>query len=504
MMSVSSTEPQTAPTTASTTAPQDTPRPNAAKKSSLYAQYRKIYPKSVAGTFRRLKWLALIVLLGIYYVTPWIRWDRGPGAPDQAVLVDLPGRRLYFFFIELWPQQVYYLTGTLILGAVGLFLATALAGRVWCGYACPQTVWSDLFLWVERRIEGDRGDRIRLDHGPWSLAKLGKKATKHATWLLIAMATGGAWVFYFNDAPSLAGEMMRFEASGNVLLFIGLFTGTTYLLAGFAREQVCIYMCPWPRFQAAMQDEESLVVTYEDWRGEGRAHLKRSQSWEERRSQGHGDCIDCAACVHVCPTGVDIRKGPQMACIGCGLCVDACNDVMAKIGRPGDLIRFDSLNAQIARADGAKPTFKPIRPRTIIYTLILTVVGGLMAAGLVLKPKVDVNILRDRAPLFVTLANGDIQNAYTVKILNMTRAAQDYRLTVRGLPGAALSVAGGDGDASAEAVSVHADPDSVATHRVLVRVPKGTVHQTSTPTAFVVTRQPDGLAVQHDSVFLAP
>ncbi|WP_264658703.1 cytochrome c oxidase accessory protein CcoG [Azospirillum canadense] len=503
-MSVTSTEPESASAPASTPASLPASAQAVPRKSSLYAKYSKIYPKSVAGTFRRLKWLALIVLLGIYYVTPWIRWDRGPGAPDQAVLVDLPGRRLYFFFIELWPQQVYYLTGTLILGAVGLFLATALAGRVWCGYACPQTVWSDLYLWVERRIEGDRGDRIRLDHAPWSPAKLWTKAAKHAAWLLIALATGGAWVFYFNDAPTLVHDLVRFDASSNVLLFIGLFTGTTYLLAGFAREQVCIYMCPWPRFQAAMQDEESLVVTYEDWRGEGRAHLKRAQSWEERRAQGNGDCIDCGSCVHVCPTGVDIRNGPQMACIGCGLCVDACNDVMAKIGRPGDLIRFDSLNAQIARANGTAPKFKPIRPRTIIYTLILTVVGGLMAIGLILKPKVDVNILRDRAPLFVTLANGDIQNAYTVKVLNMTRAAQNYRLTVTGLPGATLSLAGGDGEAFGQAVDVHADPDSVATHRVLVRIPKDAVRQTSTPTAFTVTRQPDGLAVRHDTVFLAP
>ena len=493
MMSVSTTEPRTASQAA---AP--------ARKGSLYAKYSKIYPKSVAGTFRRLKWLTLILLLALYYVTPWIRWDRGPNAPDQAVLVDLPGRRLYFFFIELWPQQVYFLTGALILGAIGLFLATALAGRVWCGYACPQTVWSDLFLWVERRIEGDRGDRIRLDHAPWSLAKLWKKTAKHAAWLLIALATGGAWVFYFNDAPTLALEMLRFEASSTVLLFIGLFTATTYLLAGHAREQVCIYMCPWPRFQAAMQDEESLIVTYEDWRGEGRGHLKRSQSWEERRAGGLGDCIDCGSCVHVCPTGVDIRNGPQLACIGCGLCVDACNDVMTKIGRPGDLVRFDSLNAQIARANGAKPVFKPVRPRTIVYTLLLTVVGGMMAAGLVLKPKMDVNILRDRAPLFVTLSNGDIQNAYTVKVLNMTREAQTYRLSFTGLPGAVLSVAGGEGEASEGSVQVQADPDSVGTHRVLVRVPKEALRQPSTPAAFVVTRQPDGLTVQHETVFLAP
>ncbi|HYH38794.1 MAG TPA: cytochrome c oxidase accessory protein CcoG [Azospirillum sp.] len=475
----------------------------APRKSSLYAERRKIYPKSVNGKFRQLKWLALIVLLAIYYVTPWIRWDRGPNAPDQAVLVDIPGRRLYFFFVELWPQQVYYLTGLLILGAVGLFLATALAGRVWCGYACPQTVWTDLFVWVERLVEGDRGARIRLDNAPWSAGKLARKAAKHAVWLLIAVATGGAWVFYFNDAPTLLSDLVHFQASSGALLFIGVFTGTTYLLAGMAREQVCIYMCPWPRFQAAMVDEDSLVVTYEDWRGEGRGHLRKAQSWEDRKAQGLGDCIDCGACVQVCPTGVDIRNGQQLACIGCGLCVDACNDVMARIGRPGELIRFDTLNAQVARAQNAKPKFRPIRPRTLVYTLILTTVAGFMTAGLVFKPRVDVNVLRDRAPLFVTLSNGDVQNAYTVKILNMTRAGRDYRLEFAGIPAAGLSVAG-SAEAPAPSLVVHADPDSVGTHRILVRVPAGAVTQPSTPATVVVTPLPEGTAVRHDTVFLAP
>lgn len=464
----------------------------------------KVYAADVHGRFRRLKWLALAVLLGVYYVTPWLRWDRGPGIPDQAVLVDMVGRRAYFFWIEIWPQEVYYLTGLLIIGAFGIFFATTLLGRIWCGYACPQTVWSDLFMWVERKLEGPRTERIRLDKAPLSARKLSLKASKHVIWLAISLVTGGAWIFYFNDAPTLLREIVTGEVSWKVLAFAGLFAGTTYFFAGWAREQICIYVCPWRSFQAAMVDEDTYVVTYQDWRGEGRAPLRKSQSWEERTAEGLGDCIDCKLCVHVCPTGTDIRKGQQISCIGCGLCVDACNDVMARIGRPGDLVRFDSLNAQIARANGAKPTFKPIRPRTIIYTLLLTVVGGMMAAGLVLKPKVDVNILRDRAPLFVTLSNGDIQNAYTVKVLNMTRAAQSYRLSFTGLPGAVLSVAGGEGEAAAGSVLVQADPDSVATHRVLVRVPKEALRQPSTPTAFVVTRQPDGLTVQHETVFLGP
>ncbi len=482
------------------TAADDAPAP---KRSSLYGEYRKVYPRSVSGAFRRLKWAAVIALLGIYYITPWIRWDRGPGAPDQAVLVDMPGRRLYFFFIELWPQQIYMLTGLLILGAVGLFLATALAGRIWCGYACPQTVWTDLFLWVERVFEGDRSERMRLDTAPWSAAKLARKAGKHAAWLLIAAATGGAWIFYFADAPTLALEILRFEASLNVMLFIALFTGLTYLLAGMAREQVCIYMCPWPRFQAAMQDEDSLIVTYEDWRGAPHARLKKGQSWEERAAEGFGDCIDCGACHQVCPTGVDIRKGQQLACIGCGLCVDACNDVMARNGRPTELVRFDTLNAQAERAAGRTPRFRLIRPRTIVYGLVLVVVAGALVAGLVFQPRLDVNVLRDRAPLFVAMSNGDVQNAYTLKILNMTRADRDYRVTFEGIEGAGLSIAGG-AEEPADHLVLHAGPDAVATYRVLARVPAAALSEKSTPVAFILTPLPGGSPDRNATVFLGP
>jgi cytochrome c oxidase accessory protein FixG len=213
---------------------------------ALFKNREKVYPRSVSGLFRRLKWAALIVLLAIYYIVPWIRWDRGPEAPDQAVLADMAGRRLYFFFIEIWPQEIYYLTGLLVLSAVALFLITSLAGRIWCGYACPQTVWTDLFMWVERKIEGDRSERIRLDKGPFTLGKLQKKLMKHGAWLLIALLTGGAWVMYFTDAPTLVHDLLHFQASAQSVFFIGLFTATTYLLAGWAREQVCTYMCPWP------------------------------------------------------------------------------------------------------------------------------------------------------------------------------------------------------------------------------------------------------------------
>ena len=307
----------------------------------LYAGREKIYAKLVSGPFRSAKWIIMAVTLGIYYLTPWIRWDRGPAAPDQAVLVDFPGRRFYFFFIEIWPQEVYYITGLLILAAVGLFLVTSIAGRVWCGYTCPQTVWTDLFIHIERMVEGDRNKRMRLDRAPWTIGKLSRKALKHAIWLLIAIATGGAWVFYFADAPTLARELLTFEAQPIVYLSIGLFTFTTYLLGGIAREQVCTYMCPWPRIQGAMFDENTFAVSYKTDRGEPRGAHKKGDNWENR-----GDCIDCNQCVAACPMGIDIRDGLQLECIQCALCIDACDSIMTKIGRPKGLIGYDSLQNQ--------------------------------------------------------------------------------------------------------------------------------------------------------------
>ena len=349
-----------------------------AVSESLYAERVKVHPQRITGRFRTIKWAVLIVLLAIYYLVPWLRWDRGPNAPDQAILVDMAGRRAYFFWIEIWPQEVYYLAGLLILGAVGLFLVTSVAGRVWCGFTCPQTVWTDLYMQVERWIEGDRNRRIKLDEEPWSVRKLGLRIAKHGVWLLIALATGGAWIMYFNDAPTVVREIFTGQASTAVYGFTALFTATTYVLAGWAREQVCIYMCPWPRFQSAMFDEHTLLVTYADWRGEKRGHAKRGTDFSNR-----GHCIDCELCVRVCPTGIDIREGQQMACIGCGLCVDACNSIMDKMDLPRDLISYDSLADQAALARKEKPpALRIIRPRTIIYATLLL----LAAAGMLVEP----------------------------------------------------------------------------------------------------------------------
>ncbi|PWC36310.1 cytochrome c oxidase accessory protein CcoG [Azospirillum sp. TSO35-2] len=464
----------------------------------------KVYAADVHGTFRRIKWAALIALLAIYYITPWIRWERAPGIPDQAVLIDMVGRRAYFFWIEIWPQEVYYLTGLLILGAFGIFFATTLAGRIWCGYACPQTVWTDLFMWVERKIEGPRTTRIRLDKAPMTASKLGKKAAKHAAWLGISLLTGGAWVFYFNDAPTLMNEMLHGQLTSGVATFIALFSFTTYFFAGWAREQICIYVCPWRSFQSAMVDEDTFLVTYEDWRGEGRGPMRKSQSWDERQAAGLGDCIDCKQCVQVCPTGTDIREGQQISCIGCGLCVDACNDVMRQIGRPIDLVRFDTQSNQIAKIDGKPERVKLVRPRTVIYSLIMLVVGCAMGIALLMRPTLDVSVLRDRAPLFVALSDGTVQNAYTIKVLNKTHIARNYVVSIDGLPGAQLSVVGDDSVGSGASLTLNAQPDSVATYRVFVKVPAAAAKSGSTDVSVIAKDTGSGEVGRHPSVFMAP
>jgi cytochrome c oxidase accessory protein FixG len=468
------------------------------KKERLYAERIKIYPKAVKGRFRTIKWAALGVLLGIYYLVPWLRWERGPGVPDQAVLIDMPSRRAYFFWIEIWPQEVYYLTFLLMLGAFGLFLATSLAGRVWCGFTCPQTVWTDLFMWVERRIEGDRGARIRLDRAPLSRAKLVRKALKHAAWLLIAALTGGAWIMYFNDAPTVTADILTGDASLAVYFFFGLFTATTYLLAGFAREQVCTYMCPWPRFQGALLDADSYVVTYQKWRGEPRAPLKKSADWSSR-----GDCIACNQCVAVCPMGIDIRDGLQLECIGCGLCVDACNDVMAKIGRPPELITLDTERNQALRAEGAPPVRRLVRPRTLIYAAILVLISAGMVIGLSARAAVDVNVLHDRNPLFVRLSDGSIRNGYTVKILNKTRDPRTYELSLEGLSGAKLSVVGQEQDGAARA-DLAAKPDAVTSYRVHVSAPPDAIDSEAADLTMILTDRASGEAARHQTVFRGP
>ncbi len=468
------------------------------KEDPLYASRVQIHPKAVKGFFRRIKWAALLVLLGLYYIVPWIRWDRGAAAPDQAVLVDMPGRRLYFFFIEIWPQEIYYLTFLLMAASFGLFLATAIGGRVWCGFTCPQTVWTDLFMWVERKIQGDRSARIRLDKQPWTRDKLIKKASTHIAWLLIAAATGGAWIMYFNDAPTVTYDILTGGASLAVYFFFGLFTATTYLLAGWAREQVCTYMCPWPRIQAALLDQDSYVVTYETWRGEPRGPHKKDTSWE-----GRGDCVACNQCVAVCPMGIDIRDGLQLECIGCGLCVDACNQVMAKVDRPLNLITMDTERNQQNREIGRPSESRLVRSRTVIYVIILAILGIGVLFGLTTRDSLDLNVLPDRNPLFVKLADGSIRNGYTVKVLNQVREPKTYGLALEGLEGTTLKVLGLENGDDQTAL-LDAKPDQVSTYRIFVTAPSASVHEAVQDLRIVLTDQDDGEAFGFETIFRGP
>ncbi len=401
-----------------------TSQPIPQEPPQLYAAREPIFPKRVSGKFRALKWWIMGVTLAIYYLTPWIRWDRGPNLPDQAVLVDLAGRRFYFFWIEIWPHEFYLVAGLLIMAGIGLFLFTAALGRVWCGYTCPQTVWTDLFILVERWIEGDRNARIRLWRSSYDLKKWRLRLTKWTAWLLIAIATGGAWVFYFADAPTLLVNLLTLEAPFVAYASIGVLTATTFVFGGFMREQVCIYMCPWPRIQAAMMDEETLTVSYREHRGEprGKKHENRT-----------GDCIDCMACVNVCPMGIDIRDGQQLECITCALCIDACDDIMDKIGKPRGLIDYLTLSDQVREEAGGAP--RPIwqhilRLRTMIYTAIWAAIGVGLVVALFIRPEIDLTVAPERNPIFVTLSDGSIRNAYEVRLRNKHGDEREFRLSI--------------------------------------------------------------------------
>ena len=404
----------------------------------------RVYPKAVHGPARNFKWFVLIGCLSLYYILPWIRWDRGPDFPNQAVLLDLPNRRFYFAWLELWPQDIYVLEAILIFAAFFLFLLSSVVGRVWCGYTCPQTVWTDLFMWVERRIEGDRNERMRRDQGPASFDKTCRKIAKHTAWVFIAFLTGGAWIMYFVNAPTVTVEFWTGQASSAVYFFTGLFTLTTYLLGGWAREQVCTYMCPWPRFQSAMLDEHTLTVTYQKWRGEPRGHGKRDGG-----NQDLGNCVDCSACVQACPTGIDIRDGIQLECINCGLCVDACNEIMDRTHQPKWLITWDTLARQNAKAKGEPAGVRLLRPRTIIYATLLVLVAAGGVIGMVLRPHQELFVQHDRAPLFMTEANGAIRNGYNVVISNKTQVPAEFVLTLAGLDGAVMRLPEGGTAAAA-------------------------------------------------------
>lgn len=447
--------------------------------AKLYRKRQPIYPKLVHGVFRRTKWIAMIVLLGIYYLTPWLRWDRGPNRPDQAVLIDFEGRRFYFGPIELWPHELTYIAGLLILAGLGIFLTAALLGRVWCGYACPQTVWTDLYLYVERVFEGDRNQRMKRAGKKLTIDTALRKVGKHGVWIAIAVATGGAWIFYFGDAPTLLREIFSGQASPAVYGAIGLFTFTTYVLAGTMREQVCIYMCPWPRIQAAMTDPEALNVQYQSDRGEPRGHKSKDASWE-----GRGDCIDCHQCVAACPMGIDIRDGAQLECIQCALCIDACDTVMRKVGRPTGLIAYDhDLNIQ-RRKQAQAAAFRWLRPRTMFYGVLMAAIATAMVVAFMNRSTLDVSIDRDRSPAFVKLADGSIRNGYTIKILNMEPRERVVTIRATGAEGLRLKTHAGMVPIGAP-VQLLAHADTVTSLHLFVAAPASELRKGETITLLI-------------------
>ena len=444
--------------------------------TKLFEKRTKVHNKRIDGPFRRFKWFVMFVTLAIYYGTPWIRWDRGPYAPDQAVLVDLANRRFYMFGIEIWPHEFYYVAGLLIMAALGLFLVTSAVGRAWCGYACPQTVWTDLFQHVDRFVDGDRNARMRLDAAPMGPKKFAKRSFKYTIYLVISFWTGGAWIMYFADAPTLVQDFWVGDAAPAAYITVAILTLTTFTLGGFMREQVCIYMCPWPRIQTAMMDEKSLLVTYKDWRGEPRGSVKKA----EKNPGKFGDCIECLQCVAVCPTGIDIREGPQVGCITCGLCIDACDKVMADVGRPRGLIDYATLEDCEKEANG-EPTRSPwralLRPRTLAYFLIWGSIGFAMLFALGVRNHVGLSVSPDRNPPYILMSDGSVRNSYTLKLRNMESRPREIEIAVEGLPGALMwTDTIGRGDAAR--IQVKTVPaDQVLSVRAYVVAPQGTSTQ---------------------------
>ena len=444
--------------------------------TKLFEKRTKVHNKRIDGPFRRFKWFVMFVTLAIYYGTPWIRWDRGPYAPDQAVLVDLANRRFYMFGIEIWPHEFYYVAGLLIMAALGLFLVTSAVGRAWCGYTCPQTVWTDLFQHVDRFVDGDRNARMRLDAAPMGPKKFAKRSFKYTIYLVISFWTGGAWIMYFADAPTLVQDFWVGDAAPAAYITVAILTLTTFTLGGFMREQVCIYMCPWPRIQTAMMDEKSLLVTYKDWRGEPRGSVKKA----EKNPGKFGDCIECLQCVAVCPTGIDIREGPQVGCITCGLCIDACDKVMADVGRPRGLIDYATLEDCKKEANG-EPTRSPwralLRPRTLAYFLIWGSIGFAMLFALGVRNHVGLSVSPDRNPPYILMSDGSVRNSYTLKLRNMESRPREMEIAIEGLPGALMwtDTIGRDDPARTQIKTVPAD--QVLSVRAYVVAPQGTSTQ---------------------------
>ena len=398
---------------------------------SLYEKAVKIYPRSVSGQFARLRWVMVWVTQLIFYGLPWLQWnDR------QAMLFDLVERRFYVFGLVLHPQDFIYLAVLLIVAALALFFFTAVAGRLWCGYACPQSVYTEIFLWVERRTEGDRQARMRLDAAPWSIQKMACKGSKQLAWIGIALITGLTFVGYFSSIRGLLSELLSLTLSSWEWFWILFYGLVTYGNAGFMREQICKHMCPYARFQSALIDMDSMVIAYDERRGESRGSRPRGA---DSAASGLGDCIDCTLCVQVCPTGIDIRKGLQNECIACAACIDVCDQVMLKMDYPKGLIRYTSGNGLVQGLNARQIIRRVNRPRVWIYGALLLLVCCAFTYNLTTRTSFSVDVIKDRGALAREVGQGEIENVYRLQIMNGLEQAQRYTVSVNGLPGLRIS-----------------------------------------------------------------
>lgn len=454
----------------------------------LYASERKIYPRSVTGLFAQWRWAFVWLTQIVFYGLPWLQWGE-----RQAVLFDLAARRFYIFGYVLYPQDFIYLTGLLVISALSLFLFTAVAGRLWCGFACPQTVYTEIFLWIEKHVEGDRPHRMKLDAGPLTLEKFVKKASKHLLWIMLAMWTGFTFVGYFTPITELGLEFLQTRMGSWEIFWVFFYAFATYGNAGFMREQVCKYMCPYARFQSAMFDKDTLIVSYDSARGEPRGTRGRKDDFQ---AKGLGSCIDCTLCVQVCPTGIDIRQGLQYECIGCAACVDVCDTVMDKMQYPRGLIRFTTQNA-LKQGGGSGRDFiigRILRPRVLVYgAVLLALVAGMMFS-LALRTPLKVDVVRDRAALARIVSGGKLENVYRLQLMNATEQVQRYRISADGLEGLAL----------ASEPEVEVGPAESRWVPVRLQVPYGSAPAGSHAIHFDIHALSGDADVREKSVFLVP
>jgi len=465
-------------------------------EQQLYAPRQSIFPRSVQGRFRNLKWGVLLLAYGVYFLLPWLRWERESG-PSQAVLFDLAGRKFYLFDLVVHPQDIFWLAGLLMIAAYLLFFVTGLAGRVFCGYFCFQTLWTDVYVWIEHLVQGERPARIRLDKQNWNGEKITKIGLTHLLWLLVAFATGLTFVVYWGDAFQLVSQFFSGEAPFAAYATTVFLTTTTYVMAGIAREQVCTYMCPYSRFQSVMFDRDTLIVSYHAERGEGSAGRGKltgdAKTLEQRRAAGIGDCIDCGYCVQVCPTGIDIRNGLQIQCISCALCIDACDTIMDKLGWERGLVGYSSQRVE----EGGQQA-KLLRPKVIGYLAVLLVASGLLVWSVTNQAPFDLGVSQVRQPIYVQLSDGRIQNSYELKVNNKTGHSMQLSFRVLGLDGAELDMG--------HFQQVTLRPEQRLRLNARINIERDGLSGGTHPISIVATPVGDSKLepVAHDSVFYVP